>query len=83
MSEYKITTTDRDVVNRLDAIIRLLMAQLSLNEQFSIRQLYSMLEMSGLSTTEIGKIVGKPPNYIASDINKIKKKLPKKKIAKE
>ncbi len=68
-----------DLINRLDAIIRLLMANVSLNEQFSIGRIYYMLETSGLSTTEIGKIVGKPPKDISSAINKIKKK-PSKEI---
>lgn len=62
-----------DVVNRLDAIIRLLMVTLSVNEKYSMRKIYSILQDSGLKTSDIGKIMSKPANYISAEIIKSKK----------
>lgn len=64
MSEEQPT----EITKRLDAIIRLLIAQLTSREEHKLWDIYSMLKATGLSTGDIGKIVGKPSKYISSQI---------------
>lgn len=62
------STEQTDIAKRLDAVIRLLIAQLTSKEEYKMWDIYSMLKDAGLSTGDIGKIVGKPSNYISSQI---------------
>lgn len=70
-----------EITKRLDAIIRLQMANLSTNKKYSMVNLYSILQDSGLSTGDIGRIVNKAANKVSSEIihhkSDIKKKLSK------
>jgi len=75
-----------EITKRLDAIIRLQMSNLSANQKISMANLYTILQDSGLSTVDIGKIVKKAPNKISSEIihykNDLKKKAGKKRVKK-
>ena len=52
----KEKTVNSEIIDRLDAIIRLQIASLSPEKDIQMYKIYSMLQDSGLSTTEIGKI---------------------------
>jgi len=62
------------ITKRLDAIIRLLLTQLNLKNDYGMERIYIMLDEVGLSSGDIGKIVGKESKNISSMINKAKKK---------
>ena len=73
-----------EITKRLDAIIRLQME--NLQTKHSMVKLYTILQESGLSTADIGKIVKKASNNVSSEIihykNDLKKKANKKRVKK-
>lgn len=68
---------DSEITKRLDAIIRLQMENLSIKKS-SMVKLYMMLQDSGLTTKDIGKIINKAPNKVSSEIIHYKSDLKKK-----
>ncbi len=66
-----------EITNRLDAIIRLQMENLSIQKS-SMVKLYMILQDSGLTTKDIGKIINKAPNKVSSEIIHYKSDLKKK-----
>jgi len=68
---------DSEITKRLDAIIRLQMENLSIKKS-SMAKLYMILQDSGLTTKDIGKIINKAPNKVSSDIIHYRSDLKKK-----
>ncbi len=65
---------NKNIENRLDAIIRLITARISSDEKYEMMKIYSMLNESGLSSGEIAKIFGRKSKDISSLLNRSKKK---------
>ncbi len=65
---------NNNIENRLDAIIRLITAQISSDKKYEMMKIYSMLSESGLSSGEIAKIFGMKSKDISSMLNSFKKK---------
>lgn len=70
----KPTTREDEIVKRLNAVIRLLSAQLALNEKYEIMKIYSILSDSGLNSNDIATIFGLESKNVSSMLNRIKKK---------
>jgi len=63
-----------EISNRLDAIIRLQIAQLNSKENYGMDKILMILDETKLSTSDIAKIFGKPSSNISSMINMAKKR---------
>jgi len=77
INQEKKVKDDSEITKRLDAIIRLQMENLRI-KKFSMRKLYMVLQDSGLTTKDIGKIVNKTSNKVSSEIIHYKSDLKKK-----
>jgi len=73
---------DSEITKRLDAIIRLQMENLA-TKKLSMGKLYTILQDSGLSTSDIGKIINKAANNVSSEIIHYKSDLKKKQSKKK
>lgn len=71
-------TDDKNISKRLDVIIRLLLEQPQ-NEKMKIAEQLMLLDSAGLSSGDIGKILGRESKNIASSLNTLKKKKASKK----
>ena len=73
-------TNDENITKRLDVLIRLLLEQQLQEGKMKRNEQLVLLDSTGLSSGEIGKILGRPSKDIASQLNTLKKKkLSKKK----
>jgi len=77
INQKKKAEDDSEITKRLDAIIRLQMENLAI-KKLSMVKLYMILQDSGLTTKDIGKIVNKASNKISSEIIHSKSDLKKK-----
>lgn len=77
-NKENVSDKDHDTNKRLDSIIRLLVAQLNSKEEYGMEKIYVMLNDSGLTSGEIGKIMNKSSKDISSILNNIKKRKMKK-----
>jgi len=76
-------TKNPEITKRLDAIIRLLVAQLNSKESSGMVQIYQMLRDAGLTTGDIAKLMGKPSKTISGMlVNASQRKSKKNKRAK-
>lgn len=62
-----------EVVTRLNGIIALLMENMVASGLIGIGRAIEILYASGLSSTDIGRILERPPTHISSIISKQKK----------
>ncbi len=65
---------DKEIVKRLDTIIRLLLNQQTNNGKMKLDEQYLLMDSIGLNSTEIGKFLKKEPRNVSSRIIKLKKK---------
>jgi len=65
---------DKAIVKRLDVIIRLLLEQQVLDGKMKREDLLLLMDSTGLTSSEIAKILNFEAKNISSQINKIKKK---------
>lgn len=70
----KKVENQNEIVVRLNAVIRLLSAQIVLTEKCEIMKVYSMLNDSGLTSNDIASIFGLESKNIASMLSRAKKK---------
>ena len=70
MSEEK----DDRIIRRLNAVVYLLAELNSRGEKSSLREKIDLLSKAGLNYKEIAELMGKNPNYIAVELNTLRKK---------
>lgn len=69
MSKEDENANFKEVISRLDAIIRILLRQSQIEEMNTGEQIL-ILNSAGLSDSDIAKIIGKTRNYTSSVITK-------------
>ena len=74
MREHDMEELMNDIRKRLDVLIALnIKNELKNDTHLTMREVISFLDSLGLKYTEIAKIFGKTPSYVAGEISKIKK----------
>jgi len=70
---------DENTTKRLDVLIRLLLEQQLKDGKMKRNEQLTLLDSAGLTSGEIGKILGQPSKNIASQLNTLRKKKVSKK----
>ena len=65
---------EEKILKRLNAVVYLLTELNARGESQSSRDKIELLSKAGLGYREISELVGKSPNYVAVELNAIKKK---------
>jgi len=64
---------NKDVIKRLDILIRLFLEQQLQEGKLKRKNQIALMDSVGLTSGDIGKILGQPSKDVASQINRIKK----------